>query len=104
MGRVIAHNVGAFFVAAMQRNNCDLRLEIKSTNRLVKAHPSFSCKMCSEQFPLYLVEQNAMQKGLGAIQNSSFATQYYHSVCTKYVQSEHFAMQKCWMKSFPDIC
>ena len=48
-----------------------------------------------------IAEQNAMQNVSVATQKSSFATQYYHSVCTNFVQSKYFAMQKCWMKTFP---
>ena len=39
-------------------------------------------------------DQNAKQNVSVTIQKSSFATQYYHSVCTKFVQSKYFAIAK----------
>ena len=50
-----------------------------------------------------IAEQNAMQNVLvDMIQKSlPFVTQYYQSVWTNFVQSKYFAMQKCWMKTFP---
>ena len=80
-------------------------------------------------FPCSIAEQNATQKTSVATQKLSFttqymyciqcavsdfpciscyskitnSTQYWHSVSTKYVPSTGFAMQNCWMKSFPGV-
>ena len=56
------------------------------------------------QWMVSLVQQGKMLQNVSVAtqQNSqNYATQYIHSVCKKYIQSKHFAMQKWLMKLFP---
>ena len=60
--------------------------------------------MAVKHFPCiqHIAEQNTTQNVSAATQNISFATRYWRSLCTKYVESKYFAKQNCLMKSFPE--
>ena len=59
-------------------------------------------KYAVNDFPC-TAEHNAMQNVSAATKKiHHLLTHYNHSVCTKCVQSKYFAMQKCWMNSFPE--